>query len=148
MCAPLGLMAVLATYELMGNWLRWCFLLNATWIFCGRPHGWSLPLPLRLVIEQHFCDTGREPWWGSSVFPQSVTGEKDSEGLFSARCTTFNVTCCDHFFRWLRNRLHSFNLDFNFCLSVNNKWRWKFSGLFDIRFDWHTECSHWVWHLT
>lgn len=32
-----GLMAVLETYELMGNWLRWCFLLNATWIFLWSP---------------------------------------------------------------------------------------------------------------
>lgn len=97
-CSPLGLMAVLATYELMGNWPRWCFLLNATWIFCGRLHGWSLPLPLTLVIEQHFCDTGCEPWWGSYMFPQSVIGENDSEEEFLPRgiMDLFYVSYCHH----------------------------------------------------
>lgn len=92
-CSPLGLMAVLATCELMGNWLRWCFPLNATWFFCGRLHGWELVLLLRLVIELHLCHTASEPWWGNYVFPQIVIGEYDSEGLLLPRSMVCLFLC-------------------------------------------------------
>ena len=56
--SPLGLMAVLATHELIGNWPRSCFLLDATWFLCARLHGWSPASLLRLVIEERLWVVG------------------------------------------------------------------------------------------
>lgn len=64
MCPPFGLMAILATNELMGNWLSWCFLLNVIWIFCRFCHGWSPSLQQTLVTDQHLFDNGCRPWQG------------------------------------------------------------------------------------
>lgn len=62
------------------GWDVSCWMLPGT--FGGQPHAWPPLLPLRLVIEQHFPDTGCEPWGEGLEFPRRVTESSDREKLF------------------------------------------------------------------
>lgn len=56
-CWPLGLITVMATNDLMVQWLRWYFLLNATWFFCDHSYGWEILKDYWTVLLNRFLNT-------------------------------------------------------------------------------------------
>lgn len=79
-CWPLGLMSVLATNGSTVRWLRWYFLLNATWFLCGQGCGW----PILVGTEQAN--------WATAVW-QHWRGGLEGERGVSRVAGASNRTC-------------------------------------------------------